>query len=141
MSQKEKICKRVKLWNRDTVDYRQIVRGDEVFIKAGGFIECSRRHAIEIRGHCTGKDVKARLEVEPIYEESDVTEVFIDHKSGQQFPTREALLKHLGVDPKAVAASNAKQTTVYPCPICDKTCNSKAEIVAHMPGCLAKVQK
>lgn len=135
----QKIVKKVKLWNRDTEDYKQVVTGEEVFIKAGGNIVCDRRRAIAIRGHCTGKgNTRSMLDIEPIYEIGEVNEIYIDHKTGQQFPSKEALLKHLGLDPEAV--ESAKSTIRYVCPVCDDAFSSKDQLIAHMPKCLDKIK-
>jgi uncharacterized C2H2 Zn-finger protein len=134
----EKIVKRVKLWNRGSEDYKQLVRGDEVFIPKSGYIECGRRRAIEIRGHCTGKHVRAKLEIEPIFEKGNVNEIYVDHKTGQQFPTRDALLKHLGIDPASISADRA--VNKYLCPLCDATFDNKEDVVTHMGKCMDKTQ-
>ena len=131
------IPKRAKLWNRGAKDFKHMVMGREVFIPADGFIECSRREAISIRGHCTGKDEPVSLVVELIENGSTPEhEVYIDHRTGQQFPTKESLLIHLGIDPKEVAA--AQNATVYKCPCCSFTSTDADVAKKHMAECLSK---
>jgi hypothetical protein len=138
MAQTAKVVKRVKVWNKDKVDYKQMVRGEEVYIPAGKFIEVGRRKGVEIKGHFTGKYVAAMLEIEPIIETGEESEVWMNHKTGRVFATRDELLKDLGVDPKAADA--VKNATRYTCPICDESFTTKDAIVAHMPNCLARVK-
>lgn len=130
------IPKRAKLWNRGEKDYKQMVMGREVFIPKGGYIECSRSEAIAIRGHCTGRTEPVTLVIELLANDKPENEKWIDHRTGQQFPTRESLLKHLGIDPKEV--DDAKNATVYPCPGCDEKFSSADAAKKHMIECLSQ---
>jgi len=130
------IPKRAKLWNRGANDYKQMVMGREVFIPKDGYIECSRSEAISIRGHCTGKDAPVSLVIEYIASDKPENERWIDHRSGQQFPSKEALLKHLGIDPQAI--EEAKNATVYLCPGCDQRFDSSDAAKKHMATCLSQ---
>jgi hypothetical protein len=128
------IAKKVKIWNRHTEDYSQVVKGEAVHIPAGKYIECSRRKGLDIRGHYPGKGIICKLEIEPIYEEVDEPEQYMDHRTGEIFGTREALLKHLGINPE-----DAKLK--LKCGLCDAPFDDKAALAAHMTVCLSKFQK
>ena len=130
---KETTYRKAKVWNRDSVDYNQVVKGDKVMIPAGKSITVSRRVALDIRGHYPGKNVTSKLEIEPIIEVLDVPDEFIDHKTGKSFRSREELLKHLGVDP--VLASKPEG---FECVICTTGFNTKDELVAHLTDCVKK---
>lgn len=134
-----KVAKKARVWNRGSEDYKQVVMGDEVFIPAGGSVTVSRRQAIQIKGHYCGKGVKASLEVEPLFELQDEQEIYIDHRTGQIFPTRSALLKHLGIDEDA--AERAKNAPKYICAICEDPFETKEDLIAHMKKCMAKLDK
>lgn len=131
-----RIPKRAKVWNRGDRDFKHIVRGKEVFIPQGGYIECARSEAMTIKGHCTGKHEPVTLVVELIDAGGPQNEVFIDHRTGTQYPTKDALLRALGVDPKEV--DKARNAMVYSCPACDQTFEDADEAKKHMAVCLAK---
>ena len=134
-----KVAKRARVWNRGSGDYKQVVMGDEVYIPAGGSVTVSRRQAIQIKGHYCGKSVKASLEVEPLWEMAEEQEIYQDPRTGQIFPTRASLLKHLGIDESA--ANEVKNAPKYTCAICEKSFETKEELIADMKKCLAKVEK
>jgi hypothetical protein len=136
---KVKVAKKAKVWNRGSQDYKQVVMGDEVFIPVGGHVVVSRRQAINIKGHYCGKGVEAQIEVEPIFELSGEGEIYTDHKTGQVFPSREALLKHLGIDEKV--ADSVKNAPKYICAICEDSFDEKDAFIAHMEKCMAKLKK
>jgi hypothetical protein len=125
--------RKAKVWNKGTEDYAQSVKGEKVFIPAGKSITVSRRTAIDIRGHYPGKNVIAKLEIEPIMEKIEVADEYVDHKTGKTFRTREDLLRHLGVDP--VLASKPKG---FECVICLEEFTNKDELVAHLTECVKK---
>jgi len=136
---KVKVAKKARVWNRGSQDYKQVVMGDEVYIPAGGSVTVSRRQAISIKGHYCGKGVKASIEVEPLFEEQDEPETYIDHRTGQVFPSRSSLLKHLGIDEDT--ADKAKNATKYICAICEDPFEDKDALIAHMKKCMAKLEK
>lgn len=133
------VPKRAKLWNKGDRDFKHMVIGKEVFIPKGGYIDCSRSEAMKIRGHCTGKDEPVTLIIELVDDGKPEREKFIDHRTGQEFPTRNALLKHLGIDPKEVDAE--QNATVYSCPGCDQTFKDAESAKVHMAACLLKFAK
>lgn len=132
-----RVAKRAKVWNRAKEDYKEIVMGNEVFIPKGGYIETSRHEAMKIRGHCTGLNKKLPLEVELIYDDVNERERFIDHRTGQEFPTLAAWAEHMGIDPKTL--DSAKTSTVYPCPVCDKKFYDADKAKTHIADCLAGI--
>jgi len=131
---KVKIAKKVKLWNRHDQDYKQIVNGMEICIPSGKYIQCSRREGLAIRGHYPGKGVTCKLEIEPIYEEVDEPEVYMDHRTGEIFSNRAALLKHLGIDEGVVKAN-------FKCGLCETSFPDRVSLAAHMQECLPKFKK
>jgi len=139
MSATVKMFKKAKLWNRNTEAYHQTVNGEEVHIPAGEYVVVPRRRAIEIRGHYPGKGIKCMLEIEPIFEEVEQQESFVDHRTGQVFPDRESLLKHLGIN--ASTAEEVKKRSKFVCPICDEGCEDKESYIAHMEKCMARAKK
>jgi hypothetical protein len=134
MGETVKVAKRAKLWNRGANDYRHVVMGQEVFIPKDGFIECSRSEAMKIRGHCTGLNDPVHLDIELLDASDDERVRWIDHRTGQEFPTRDALLKHLGVDPAEAEA--ARNGVVYPCPMCNRKFTDAEKAREHMRQCL-----
>ena len=136
---KQKVVKNVKVHNRGAEDYKQVVMGDEVYIPAGGFVSVSRRQGINIKGHYCGKGVAVSLDIEPTYEEVDIGEQYVDHRTGQIFPSRESLLRHLGVDPDQADA--VKKAPKFVCAICDEVFEDKGVLINHMEKCLAKLRK
>jgi len=128
----ETTYRKVKLWNRHSEDFSQVVKGDKIHIPAGKSITVSRRQALDIRGHYPGKNVKTKLEIEPILETIDVPEEWLDHKTGRTFSSREALLRHLGVDPGTKAKPD------FDCVVCGSKFKSKDELLGHLPECVRK---
>jgi len=123
--------RKAKIWNRNSEDYSQIVKGEKVHIPKGKSITVSRRQALDIRGHYPGKGVVTKLEIEPILEKVEVDEQWVDHRTGKIYPTKDSLLRHLGVDP--ALASKPKG---FECVICGEECETKDELVAHLAKCV-----
>ena len=121
--------------NRNDQDYDYIVKGAKFHIPAHKSITVSRRQALDIRGHYPGKNVATKIEIVPIFEDIDVAEEWMDHKTGRTFVSREALLKHLGVDPKTVT----DKPSALACPVCQSTeFTTKEELIAHLGACVKK---
>jgi len=127
----EMTYRKAKVWNRNTEEYSQIVKGEKVHIPAGGSLTVSRRQALDIRGHYPGKNVITRIEIEPILEAVNVQEDYVDHRTGKTFSSKESLLKHLGVDPMLV-----NKPAGFDCVICNKNFDNKDELVAHLADCV-----
>lgn len=134
-----KIAKRVKLWNDTNTDYKEIVLGNEVFIPARGFVTLSRREAITVRGHCCGRHKPVTLRMEPIEETTEERKVYINHQTGVEYPTEEALYKSMGIDAKSIEA--AKTAKRYICPFCDDAeFTTKDALIRHQTKCAQKYQ-
>lgn len=131
----ETTYRKAKVWNRHDEDFSYMVKGNKVHIPAHKSITVSRRQALDIRGHYPGKNTITKIEIEPIYEEIEVADEFVDHKTGKTFGSREALLKHLGVDPATVQ----ERPSPFSCPICSAAeFKTKEELIAHVGSCVKK---
>lgn len=135
-----KIAKRVRLWNDTDTDYRETVLGNEVYIPARKSITLTRRDAINIRGHCCGKHKPVSLRMEPIEAAAgEERRVYINHQTGVEYATEEALYKSMGLDAKTVEA--AKTGRRYICPFCDDAeFTSKDALIKHQGKCAEKYQ-
>lgn len=130
---REKTYRKAKVWNRHSEDFDQKVKGEIVHIPAGKSITVSRREALNIRGHYPGKDIVTKIEIEPIMEEIDVPDEYIDHKTGQTFNSKKELLQHLGVDPALGVDPDG-----FECVICGESFGTKDELVTHLKTCVAQ---
>ena len=105
----------VKVWNRNSYDYKEKFKGEEIFIKAGGYVKMDRWEANQFLGSYVpiikGKDEqqdprsykyleidqedlrRIRIQQEGGSEGSQKT--FVCHACGKEFLTKNGLLKHI----------------------------------------------
>lgn len=126
----EKIAKRAKLWNRGRDDYKETVNGKEVYIPKGGYIECSRHEALDIRGYCTGLHKPVHLEIELLDPEAvKVAGQWTDHRTGATYPSEEAFLK----------ATGQEKPATYLCPVCDASFTTPDDAKNHIKECVKTI--
>jgi len=92
-----------KVWNKDSQPYSEEFEGDTITIPANGFIEMTRSKAVKFKGTAvktkvtdtgiqTSQPKMIALEHAPI---EDTREKFINHLTGEEFATKDALINSL----------------------------------------------
>ena len=104
----------VKVWNRNTFDYKERFKGEDIFIKAGGFVKMDRWEANQFLGTYVPIKKNKDEQQDPMsfkYLEidqedlkrirdqqsgaTDQQKTFVCHACSKEFLTKNGLLKHI----------------------------------------------
>ena len=135
----------IKIFNDNTEDYVEELRGKTYTVPAKGSILLNNDDGMRLFGSMSrmgkdGKPIKKMLRKEVLKDEP--TKKFVSDLTGEEFPTQEALDKHLAANAdKALKTDKKEPTKKQPvikgvvCPGCGKVCKDIKGLWTHLAHC------